>query len=435
MSSISIGLFGIGALLLMFLLRMPIAFAMAFVGFLGYAYLVSPAAAVNILIRDIFTEFSSYPLSVIPAFVLMGTYAFASGMSADLYRAAYIWLGWLRGGLILATIAACSAFGAICGSCTATTAAMGKIALPEMRKYRYDDALSTGSLASAATLALLIPPSTILIVYGILTEQSIGKLFIAGLIPGIILTLLMLVTTCIICLVWPSAAPASSTVTSFKDKVKSLAGVAEALLLFGLALGGLFAGLFTPTQAGSIGAAGALLIGLIKRQLNWQRFIEANKEGVRISCMVLFLITGAVIFGHFMAVSRIPEVLINYIGHLAISPIAIMALLILFYFIAGCFIDAMALVVLTVPIVYPIVIELGFDPIWFGVMIVMASSLGVITPPVGVDVYVVKGIVPDVPLETIFKGIFPFLVPMIILIILLIGFPQLATFLPRFITW
>ncbi len=428
------GILGIGLLVLLFLLKMPVAFAMALVGFGGFAYLASPTAAIGILGRDIFDYFSSYPLSVIPMFILMGTFSYASGISRRLYQTTYAWAGQFRGGLTIATIFACAGFGAICGSSTATAATMGQIALPEMKKYQYNDTLATGSVAAAGTLGILIPPSTVFIIYGILTEQSIGKLFVAGILPGLLLTLLFAATVAILCWRNPSIGPAGPP-TSWSKKLRATTGIIEALVLFLLAIGGLFLGWFSPTQAGAIGAGGALIIGLIRRQLNWESFSTACKEGLRTSCMVIFIITGAVIFGRFMAVSRIPFQLAEWLGGLPVSPIAIISIIIFIYFIGGFFMDSMALIVLTIPIFYPLVIKLGFDPIWFGVMIVLIGEMGVITPPVGVNVFVIKGIVPDVPLENIFKGIFPFLVALMMMTILLIIFPQIATYLPKFITY
>jgi len=434
MTPVTAGIVGIGLLIMLFLLRMPVAFAMGFVGLVGFAYLAGPEPALSILSQDIFEQFSSYPLTVIPMFILMGTFAFASGISQRLYKTTYTWVGQFRGGLTMATVFACAGFGAICGSSTATAATMGKIALPEMKKYNYDDALATGTVAAAGTLGILIPPSTILIVYGIMTEESIGKLFIAGVLPGLLLSLFFAATVLLLCARNPSIGPRGAP-TSWRVKLRATTGIIETFILFLLAIGGLFLGWFSPTQAGAIGAGGTLLIGLARRQLSWQSFFEASKDGLRTACMVIFIITGAVIFGHFMAVSTIPFVLAEWLGGLPISPIAVMAIIIFIYFIGGFFMDSMALIVVTIPIFFPIVLELGFDPIWFGVIIVLGAEMGVITPPVGVNVFVIKGIAPDIPLETIFKGILPFLVGLIIVTIILIIFPQIATFLPSFISY
>jgi len=434
MTPVTVGIVGIALLIILFLLRMPVAFAMGFVGLVGFAYLAGLEPALSILSQDIFEQFSSYPLSVIPMFILMGTFAFASGISQRLYETTYTWVGQFRGGLTMATVFACAGFGAICGSSTATAATMGKIALPEMKKYNYDDALSTGTVAASGTLGILIPPSTILIVYGILTEESIGKLFIAGVLPGLLLSLFFAATVLLLCMRNPSIGP-PGTPTSWRVKLRATTGIIETFILFLLAIGGLFLGWFSPTQAGAIGAGGTLVIGLARRQLSWQSFFEASKDGLRTSCMVIFIITGAVIFGHFMAVSTIPFALAAWLGGLPISPIAVMVIIIFIYFIGGFFMDSMALVVVTIPIFFPIVLELGFDPIWFGVIIVLGAEMGVITPPVGVNVFVIKGIAPDIPLETIFKGIFPFLVALAIVTIILVIFPQIATFLPSFVSY
>jgi C4-dicarboxylate transporter DctM subunit len=428
------GIVGIGLMILLFLLRMPVAFAMALVGFAGFTYLTTPEAALSLIARDIFEEFSSYPLSVIPMFILMGTFAFASGISQRLFKTGYAWIGHVRGGLTIATVFASAGFGAICGSSTATAATMGKVSLPEMKKYNYDDTLATGTVASAGTLGILIPPSTILIVYGGMIEESIGKLFAAGILPGIILSLFFAATVALLCWLKPAIGP-PGTPSTWKERLQALTGIIETLILFVLAIGGLFAGWFSPTQAGAIGAGGTLLIGVARRQLSWRSFIDAGKDGLQTACMILFIITGAVIFSHFMAVSRLPFVLAEWLGGLPIHPMAIMVIIIMIYFIGGFFMDSMGLIVVTIPIFYPIVHELGFDPIWFGVIVVLVGEMGVITPPVGVNVFVIKGIAPEIPLGKIFRGIFPFLGALIILTILLLIFPQIATWLPSFVSY
>ncbi|MCR4393487.1 MAG: TRAP transporter large permease [Dehalococcoidales bacterium] len=434
MSPEIVGGIGIAFMLVLFAMGMPIAFAMALAGIIGYAYIVSPGTAFSLLPRDVFEQFASYPLSVIPMFVLMGCYAFASGIGKKLFDTAYTLLGHMPGGLTVATIAASTGFGAICGSTAATCATIGKVAIPEMKRHGYKDWLSTGSVTVSGGLGIIIPPSTTFIVYGILTEQSIGKLFIAGIIPGILLAILFMGTIAFICWRNPANGPAGPA-TTWKQKLVSLKGLLDTLILFAITIGGLFAGWFSPTQAGAIGAAGALLIGLINRELTWRKFIDATSEGLGISGMILLLIAGATVFGHFITRTTMPIELANWVGSLQIAPFWIMIMIVVFWFILGCFIDAMAIIVLLTPIVYPIVANLGYDLIWFAVIVTVLSMTAVITPPVGVNAYVVKGIAKDVPLTTIFKGVFPFLVPFFVGIVLLIAFPEISTFLPRFITY
>ena len=430
MSPVTIGIIGIVVLIAIFLLRMPVGFAMAAVGLVGFSYLVSPEAGLSIVARDVFHTFSSYSLTVIPMFVLMGSIAFASGMSRRLYDAGYSLLGRLRGGLAMATVVGCAGFAAICGSTNATAAAMGRVSLPEMKRYNYADSLATGSVAAAGSLGILIPPSTIFIIYGIMTEQSIGKLFVAGVFPGLLLASLFIIVVALVCWRDPSLAPTGAA-TNWKEKIAGLTGISEMLVLFGLVIGGLFLGWFSPTQAGGAGAAGALLIGLVRRQLTWQGFLGAVKDALRITCMVMIIVTGAVVFGHFMAVAKIPLMLAAWVVGLPLPPVAIMGVIVLIYLLGGCFMDALALITLTIPIFYPAVLALGFDPIWFGVIIVLVTEMGVITPPVGVNVYVIKGIAEGVPLETIFKGILPFLGALIVAVGILMAFPQIATYLPN----
>jgi len=429
LSPVAIGIIGVAVLLVVFVLGMPVGFSMALVGLVGFSLLVSPQAGLSILARDIFSILSSYSLTVIPMFIFMGAIAYSSGMSRRLYDAGYVIFGQRRGGLAIATIAACAGFAAMCGSTNATAAAMGRVALPEMKRYKYDDSLATGCVAAAGSLGILIPPSTIFIVYGILTEESIGKLFIAGVLPGILLAGLFVGVVLLLCLRNPNLAPAGAA-TSWKEKMAGLTGMIEMLVLFVLVIGGLFMGLFSPTQAGAVGAAGALIIGLVRRQLTWQGFLFAVKDTLRITCMVMVIVAGATVFGHFIAIAKIPLVLSDWVGGLPLPSMAIMGLIIIMYLIGGCFMDALALITLTIPIIFPLVISLDFNPIWFGVIIVLVTEMGVITPPVGVNVYVIKGIAEDVPLETIFKGILPFLAALVIAVVILLAFPQIATFLP-----
>jgi tripartite ATP-independent transporter DctM subunit len=433
MSAEAVGVLGIAALLALFLLKVPIAFAMAAVGFVGFATLVGVDPAMSLLAQEIYETLSSFPLSVIPMFILMGSFAFASGISERLFSTTYTWVGGLRGGLTMATVLACAGFAAICGSTAATAATMGKIALPEMKKYGYDDTLATGTVASAGTLGILIPPSTVFLVYAILTEQSIGKLFIAGIVPGIILSLMFVAVVGILCARNPALGPPGES-TTWGAKLRATTGITDAALLFLLAIGGLMLGWFSPTQGGAIGAAGGLLIGLSRRTLTWKSFVETGKDGLLTSCMVLFIIAGAIVFGRFMAVSKLPFLLAEWVGDLPLHRMAIIAIILFIYFIGGFFMDSMAFMVVTLPIFFPIVMKLGFDPIWFGVMMVLLGEMGVITPPVGVNVFVIKGIAPDVPLGKIFKGIFPFLYALILLTIVILFFPEIATFLPSLVS-
>lgn len=430
----TVGILGICVLLLLFLLRMPIAFAMGLVGFVGLAYLDTLRAAYYTLSMDIFEVFSSYPLSVVTAFVLMGSFAFASGMGARLYRAAYVWIGGLTGGLVMATVTACAGFSSICGSSPAAAGTMGSIALPEMKRYGYDTALATGAVAAAGSLGVLIPPSTVFIIYGILVEESIGKLFAAGILPGMLLTVLFMATVFVLCRHDPTLAP-SGPATGWKEKFKALADVVETLVLFLFVVGGLLLGLFSPTQAGGIGAGGALAIGLFRRELRWSKFVAACEGGVRMSCMIFLLITGGTVFGHFMAVTKIPFAIVGWVTGIQLPDMAIVAIIVLIFFLGGMFMDSMALLMILVPIFLPVLEHLQVNLIWFGVLLVLLIECGTITPPVGVNVFVIKGIALEVPLQTIFRGIFPFVVALVVMIILLIVFPGIATFLPSLITY
>ncbi len=432
MSPTIVGLIGISALLILIFSKMPVGFLMALIGFVGFGFLVSFEASLNLIARDVFAVFGSYNLTVIPLFVLMGQIAFHSGISARLFDTAYKFMGHLPGGLAIATIWACAAFSAICGSTNATAATMAAATLPEMKRYNYKAGLATGVVAAGGSLGILIPPSVIFIVYGIMTEQSIGKLFIAGIIPGILLTLLFIVTIVVWAMLKPELAPRAQR-ASFREMIASLSGLVETLVLFLLVMGGLFAGFFTPTEAGGIGAFGTLALAVVKRNLTWKGFIAALFETTRISCMILVIVAGATIFGHFLAVSRIPFDIANWISGFDLPPYVIMFFIILVYLVGGCFIDALALIMLTVPIFYPVITHFGYDPIWFGVIIVLITQIGIITPPVGINVYVVNGVARDVPLEVIFKGVVPFLIALIIGTFLLIPFPQIALYLPGLI--
>ena len=429
MSLTTIGIIGLIILVIILFSKMPVGFVMALLGFVGFSYVVTLEAGLSLLAKDVFETFSSYSLTVIPLFVFMGQVAFHSGISRRLYDSVYVFMGHYRGGLAIATIGACAGFSAISGSTNATAATMATVTLPEMRRYNYDMSLATGTVAAGGSLGILIPPSVIFIVYGIMTEQSIGKLFAAGILPGILLAGLFMLTIYIRVQINPKLAPPGPK-TSLKEKAKSFTGILEALIIFGFVMGGLFFGIFTPTEAGAVGAGLTLLVAMLRRQLSWQAFLSSLLDATRISCMVMVIVTGAVVFGHFMAITRIPFDLANWVSALPLPSYAIMGIIVIIYLFGGCFMDALAMIMLTIPIFYPVATALGFHPIWFGVAIVLVTEMGVITPPVGVNVYVVHGIAKDVPLEVIFKGVAPFVLALLACVAIILIFPQIVLFLP-----
>ncbi len=430
-----IGIVGIVLMVLIFMSRMPVAYVMAMVGFVGFSLMISMKGGLNLLAKDYYENFSSYGLSTVPLFILMGQLAFNAGISSRLYDTGYKFLGSIRGGLAIASVTACTAFGAVCGSSAATAATMATVGLPEMKRFGYADELAAGSVASGGGLGMIMPPSVVLIVYGVLTEQSIGKLFVAGIIPAILVTILFIIAIVIWCAFAPNQGPRGEKF-SWKQKFKSLLGMGETLAVFALVMGGLFFGWFTPTEAAAIGVCGVLVVTTLRRQLTWASFVDALYETLKTSCMVLMLVGGAVIFGKFLAVTRIPFNIASWIGGFDLPPLVILSMVVLVYFIGGCFMDSLALVMLTVPIFFPLVMGLGFDPIWFGIIIVMVTEMGVITPPVGINVYVVYGVARSMPgsgiqLESIFKGIAPFMIAVLAGTIILAVFPQLILFLPN----
>ncbi len=433
MSQFVIGLIGIGALFLLLACSMPVAFAMAVVGAVGLAVITGSAtAALSLVSSDLSDTFSNSSLTVIPLFIFMGQVTFHTGMSSKLFHAAYCWMSWIRGGLAMATVGACAAFGTICGSGPATAATMAAVALPEMRRFKYNDALAAGVVASGGGLGMLIPPSVVFIVYGILTEQSIGKLFIAGIIPGIIVTVAFCVVIAIWCRVNPKIAPGVAHVP-WKERFKSLRGIWQVVLLFTLVMGGMFKGFFTPTEGAAVGAVGSVLVGAIGGNLSWRSVWRATEETLRMSCMVMVIIAGATVLGHFLAATELPMALAGWLSGLKVAPWVVVLLVMLFYLIIGCFVDALALILLTVPIFYPVMVRLHIDPIWFGVMIVLVVQMGVITPPVGVNAYVVNGVDRGISLQTVFRGSLPFLLALIAVAALLMCVPELALWLPKWV--
>lgn len=431
MDGMLIGLVGIGVLLLiLFLLNAPVGFAMAIVGFVGYAYVKTPTAAVNMVGSSLWTTFSMYGLTVIPLFTLMGHIVFYSGVNEKLYRAAYSWVGHIRGGIAMATVAACAAFATICGSNTATAATMSTVALPQMKKYGYHPMLSTGAVASGATLGVVIPPSVVLILIGLSTGQSIEKLFYGGIGAGVLLAVFLMLTVYVICLFKPGWGPTCPH-ASWKEKGLSLLGAWETILLFLLVILGMFFGWFTAAEAGAAGAFLAIIIGWMQGKLDRQKFLSALKDTLKSSCMVITIVAGAMIFGKFLAVTRMPFEAADAVAALPVPKAVILLAILAIYIIGGTIMDALALLIITLPIFYPLAVErLGYDPIWFGVVITVVTTLGAITPPVGAAMFVVASMAKDVPMKQVFAGVSFFVPAYLVCIGLYMAFPKIITWLP-----
>lgn len=428
MSPEIIGVIGLIVLLILLFSGMWIGAAMATIGFVGYAVIVGIQPAFAMVSQIPFTTMAWYPLTCVPLFVFMGIVIFHSGVGEDLYKTAYTLVGQLRGGLAMATVIACALFAAITGVSAPALATLGKVAVPEMKKRKYDEKLALGSLVCAGTMAFLIPPSVAFIIYGILTETSIARLFIAGFLPGILLTALFLATIAIITARNPKAGPAGPK-TSFKEKVVSLRLTWPVVVLFLVVLGGIYGGVFTPTEGGAIGAFGALVISIAMGRLNFKKFLAALLEGGQTTAFIMLLIIGAYILMKFLAVSKLTILLGETVANLPVPPMAIFAAIAILYIILGMFLDIVSAVILTIPVLYPVVLTIGLDPIWYGVMVVILIEMGLVTPPVGMDAFILSGVT-GIPLSTIFRGAIPFLVAAIICIIILAIFPQIALFLP-----
>ena len=425
----TLGLLGILLLVILLFSRMWVGTAMAFVGFFGYAYLSGFGDAIQMSIATAYSTVNHYSLTAVPLFVLMGMVVSNTGISGELYVCAYKLFGHLRGGLAIATIAACGFFAAICGSSTAETLTIGKIALSEMKKYKYDDKLSTGCVACGGTIGILIPPSMGFLVYGILTEQSIGILFMAGILPGILLTILFVGTVYITVLINPQAGPIGEK-ASFSEKVATLKYTIPILVLFLLVLGGIYMGIFTPTEAGGIGAFGAIVVALVKRDLKFKNFLSAVFETAELTSIIILLLTGAYILNKFLTITELPFNMAEYVATLNMSKYVILAVIILFYILLGMFLDILSCIILTVPLLYPLVLNLGFNPIWFGVLIVLIMEMGMITPPFGLNVFILSGIT-DVPITTVFKGVWPFVAAIMVCIVLISIFPGIVMLIPN----
>jgi C4-dicarboxylate transporter DctM subunit len=428
MSEVMIGILGLAFVLVLFLTGIELGFAMAIVGFLGFSYIVSFKAGLNLLAKDIFDVFANYGFTVIPLFVLMGQIAFNAGIAKRLYDTSYKFIGHIPGGLAMATVGGAAAFGTVTGSAIATAATFGSVAYPEMDRYHYSKKLSTGIIAVSGTLGSLIPPSVTLIVFGMITETSIGKLFLAATVPGLIVSLLFIFIIYGWCKINPLLGPKGEK-SSWKERWVSLKEVMWVILIFIIVTGGMSWGIFTPTEAGSAGTFAVLLLSVVKRDINFEGFIKSVAESLRTACMVLVLIAGSTILGHFLVVTKIPILAADWIGKLPYPPFVVMIFILLIYEIGGSFIDDLAFMVLATPIFFPIVLKLGYDPIWFGVILHIFVMIGVVIPPVAVNVFVVRNIT-KVPFGVIYSGVYPFLIGMILCAALLFIFPQIITFLP-----
>jgi C4-dicarboxylate transporter DctM subunit len=428
MNEIMAGLIGLVLVLALFFTGIELGFAMAVVGFLGFSYVVSFKAGLNLLAKDVFDVLSSYGFTVIPLFIFMGQIAFNAGIAKRLYDAAYKFIGHIPGGLAMATVGGATAFKAICGSSPATAATFASVAVPEMDRYGYSKKLSTGIVASVGTLGILMPPSVTLIVFGIITEQSIGKLFLAGLIPGLLIAFFFILIIGVWCRIDPTLGPKGQK-SSWKDRINSIPEVLWVGIIFVLVVGGLMKGFFTPTEAGSIGTFAVLLLSIVKKDLTWKGYVKSIQESLRTACMVLMLIVGSTILGHFLAVTKIPMQAADWVIALNFPRELTMVIIVLIYLLGGSFIDDLAFMILATPIFYPVILKLGYDPIWFGMIIGITVMIGVVIPPVAINVFVVKNIT-KVPFGVIYRGVYPFLISLVVCALLLFLFPPLALYLP-----
>jgi tripartite ATP-independent transporter DctM subunit len=429
MSPETVAIIGFIVLFALMLLRVPVGMAMGLVGVSGFAYLTSGGPALKMVGQTSMRTVTDWNFAVIPMFLLMGSFATTSGMSRELFRAANAFMGHLRGGLGIATIAACGGFAAICGSSVATAATFSRVAYPEMRRYGYPQSFSTGVIAAGGTLGIMIPPSTVFAVYGLITEQDVGKLFIAGVLPGILAIVMYMVTINITGLVRPSYLPAGPR-SSWSERMAALRDVWATLLLFAFVIGGIYGGLFTATEAAGMGAAGAFIIGVARGRLSVADIRRSLLEATRTTAAVFTVLIGALLFGYFLTITQTPQNVTSFLTGLGIGKYGVLALIMLMYLVLGCLMDALAMIILTVPIVFPVIKELGFDPIWFGVIIVMTVELGLIHPPVGMNIFVIKSVIEDVKISTIFYGVLPFILTDILRLIILIAFPIIALWLP-----
>lgn len=420
---------GFAAMFALMMLRVPIAFSMAVIGFAGIGLMRSWPAAYSSTATEIL-DIAKYTLSVVPLFVLMGNFVTRAGMSRELYHAAYTFVGHRRGGLALSTILACAGFGAICGSSIATTATMARVAMPEMRRFNYRDSFAAGAIAAGGTLGILIPPSVIMVIYAIMTEQSIGALFAAGVIPGVLATLLYMGASMVATSRDPSLGPPGEK-SSWPERLRALRDIWAVVVLFAVVLGGLYGGWFTPTEAAGIGASGGFLVALARRQLSWSLFEVVLVDSARTTAMLFSIVIGASLFANFVNFTTLPGDLKDFVTQFSIHPMAVIVAICVIYVLLGTAMEELSMILLTVPIFFPLVQHLGFDPIWFGILIVCVVEIGMISPPVGMNVFVLRSVLPDVQTGTIWKGVTPFLMADILRLGLLIAFPILSVWLPR----
>ncbi len=426
----TVTLIGFAALFSLIFLRVPIGLALGFVGFLGYATIVDVGPAASLVAQTIRDAGHSYTLSVIPMFVLMGNLVARSGLADDLYAAANAFIGHRKGGLAMATVIACGGFASVSGSSVATAATMSKVSFPAMRRFGYNDRLATGAIAAGGTLGILIPPSVIMVIYGVMTETHIGKLFAAGLLPG-----LVGIAGYIAAVRWtvwrdPASGPAGPRMP-WRERWRVLRGVVGVLTLFLIVMGGIYGGLFTPTEASGIGAFGATVFAALRKRLTRAVIYDVLSETARTTAMIFFVLMGALIFAEFVSFAGMPEALVELIRFMALSPLAVIAVMMGIYLVLGCVLDSLAMILLTVPIFFPIVMALGYDPVWFGILIVVVVEIGLITPPIGMNVFVLNAMLTDVPVTSIFRGIVPFLGADIVRLAILVALPGISLFLPK----
>ncbi|MGZ9808873.1 TRAP transporter large permease [Pseudoroseicyclus sp. H15] len=430
MSPELLGFAGILVLFVLLILRIPVAIAMAVVGFVGVWVLNSWNAALSTLSTEAFTMASKSELVVVPLFILMGNVASQTGMSRRLYDAAYAVIGQIRGGLASATILGCGGFAALSGSSVASALTMGKVSLAEMDRFNYAPSLSTGAVAAGGTLGILIPPSTGFVIYAILAQESIGRLFLAGVLPGLLLLALFIATITLLCSIWPALGPAGPR-TTMGEKLRKMVGAGPIILVILLTIGGIYGGIFSPVEAAAVGAGLVILGGVIERKLTLGGLWHACRDSVVTTATVMLILIAASLINPFLALSQIPALVGSFLGGLDVAPVVVLGLILLSYLILGCFLEGFAMLVLTMPIYFPVITSLGIDPILFGVLVVLVLEMGLISPPVGVNVFIVKSVAPRVPLGTIFRGVMPFWIAMLVCTLLIVAFPQIALILPE----